>query len=132
MGGGTGTGRFGGRGRRGPGPHRALALALTLALGLAPASRAAAEERWAVTEFAIGTTAAALNLAYGPVKVAFALVGGVTGSLAWLLTGGDGDVARAIIQPALRGDYMIRSENLTGDEPLRFYGRDPRDRGDYW
>ena len=64
--------------------------------------------------------------------VAFALVGGVTGSLAWALTAGDNDVARAIFQPALRGDYMIRSDNLTGEEPLYFWGRDPQKREAYW
>jgi hypothetical protein len=101
-------------------------VALCLALGLLVPSQAGAEDRWAVTEFALGTTAAALNLAYGPVKVVFAVLGGVTGSLAWMLTGGDDDVARAIIQPALRGDYMIRPENLTGDESLEFYGRSGR------
>jgi hypothetical protein len=107
-------------------------VALCLALGLLVPSQAGAEDRWAVTEFALGTTAAALNLAYGPVKVVFAVLGGVTGSLAWMLTGGDDDVARAIIQPALRGDYMIRPENLTGDESLEFYGRDPSKRAEYW
>ena len=114
-------------------PGRRLPLLLLcVALGLAAPSSARAEDRWAVTEFALGTTAAALNLAYGPIKVAFAVMGGVTGSLAWLLTGGDNEVARAIIQPALRGDYMIRSENLTGDEPLEFYGRDPKESNVYW
>lgn len=116
---------------RGASSPALLALALCLATGLGAPSRAGAE-RWALTEFALGTSAAVCNLVYGPVKVAFALMGTVTGSLAWVLSGGDNDVARKIFQPSLRGDYMIRTENLTGDEPLHFYGRDPREQGDYW
>ena len=109
---------------------RAVLLGAALAsLVLAPPAPARAEERWAVTEFGLGTTCAVLNLAYGPVKIVFAVLGAVTGTLAYGLSGGDRDVARAIYQPSLRGDYMIRPENLTRDEPLHFYGRDPQQRG---
>ncbi len=62
---------------------------------------------------------------YGPVKVIYAVLGTATGGLAWVLTGGNRAAARAIIQPAVRGDYVVVPENLTNDKPLHFAGRDP-------
>ena len=62
---------------------------------------------------------------YGTVKTVYAIVGTITGGLAFALTGGRGDVAREIIQPAVRGDYAITPDILTGQQPLVFVGRDP-------
>ena len=47
------------------------------------------------------------------------------GGLAFIFTGGRRDVARAIIQPSVRGDYALVPENLTMEEPFSFSGRDP-------
>ncbi len=98
---------------------------LLLAAVLLVAQPTHAGEKYALTEFALGTSCAAVNLIYGPVKVAFAVLGTATGALAWVLTGGNREVARSIMQPSLRGDYMITPRNLTFEEPLEFYGRDP-------
>jgi hypothetical protein len=99
---------------------------LVLALTLAPAlAHAQGQTRHAAAHFALGTCSAFLNFFYGPAKVIYALAGTATGGLAWVITGGDGDVARRIIQPAVRGDYSIVADNLTADRPLRFVGRDP-------
>ena len=38
--------------------------------------------------------------------------------LAWALTGGNGEIARGIVQPAVRGDYVVTPANLTSEEPL--------------
>lgn len=100
-------------------------LALSILL-LAPPP-ALAEGDSAIKEFTLGTTCAAVNLIYGPVKVIYAVLGGVTGGLAWMLTGGNSRVARGILQPAVRGDYVVVPENLMGKKPLYFTGRDPRD-----
>ena len=105
-------------------------LLLVVMLAVAAPGAAMAKERPAHSEFALGTACAALNLLYGPTKVAFAVLGTVTGSAAWLLTGGNGEVARTIIQNSVRGDYVIKPENLTFEEPLEFYGRDPK--ASYW
>lgn len=105
---------------------------MAVLLAVATPSSAQAQERWAVTEFALGTTCAVLNLVYGPVKVVYALLGGTTGVAAWALTGGDREIGRTLIQPALRGDYVIVPDHLTLDEPLEFFGRDPLRSGSRW
>ncbi len=100
-----------------------LAASLTLAPSAALASQ---DDRNAAAVFGLGLSTAFLNLGYGPAKVLFAAFGTVTGGLAWMFTGGNRDVARAIVQSSIRGDYAIVPENLTMEEPLIFVGRDPR------
>jgi len=51
-------------------------------------------------------------------------VGSITGGFAYLLTGGRLDVPREIIQPAVRGDYVVTPEHLTFNQPLLFVGRE--------
>ena len=63
---------------------------------------------------------------WGLVKTGYAVLGGVTGGLAFGLTGGRGDISRAIWQASLRGDYVVTPGNLTGERPLSFVGRDPQ------
>ena len=59
---------------------------------------------------------------YGAAKVLYAVSGGVVGSLAWVMTGGNTDVAKAIWSPSMTGHYIVQPKNLTGDRPLRFVG----------
>lgn len=106
-------------------------ISLALAVGLAslgPAPPAAAEdgERHAAVHFGLGLTTAFLNLGYGPLKVIYAGLGTAIGGIAWALSGGNEQVVRAIIQPAVRGDYVIVPENLTNEKPLVFAGKDPQ------
>ena len=102
---------------------------LIVAIGFGAPGAAQAEEPWALNEFMLGTSCAVLNLVYGPAKVGYAVLGTAIGGAAWLLTGGRRHVARAIIQPALRGAYMIVPANLTLEQPLEFYGRSKRRSG---
>jgi hypothetical protein len=62
------------------------------------------------------------TIPYGAVKMAYALGGGVVGSLAWVVTGGNATVAKAVWIPSMTGDYIVRPENLTGASPLHFVG----------
>ena len=101
------------------------ALAAAVVFTLAAPSPAYAE-RSAGGEFGLGVGSLLLSLPYGLVKTVYAVGGIVVGGLGWTLTGGRNDVARAIWQPALRGDYVITPEVLTGQKPLTFVGRDPR------
>lgn len=95
-------------------------------LGLAaPRFADAAETRHAATEFGLGVASVVCTLGYGLAKTIYAVGGTVTGGLAWALTGGRSDVARAVIQPAVRGDYVITPQHLTGRRSLVFAGRDP-------
>ena len=108
-----------------------LVIALATLATLGPASSAAAEDgdRHAAVHFGLGLTSAFLNLGYGPIKVLYAGLGTIIGGVAWGLSGGNEQVARAIIQPAVRGDYVIVPENLTNEKPLVFAGKDPQKYG---
>ena len=86
-----------------------------------PAAPARAEEAIAHAGWEAGAMLA--TLVYGPTKVAYALVGSLVGGLAWLCTGGDGEVATAILQSAAYGDYVVTPGVLRGEESLEFVGR---------
>jgi len=107
-----------------------LSIYVFLMGGAAPAVAQDAE-RGATMEFALGVSSFALTLPYGLVKLTYALGGSLTGGMAWVLTGGQSEVARAIIQPAVRGDYVIIPEHLTNDRALVFVGRDPSREAPY-
>ena len=109
----------------------ALLVCAALFWGAMDPGVARAEERNAATQFALGAGSVLCTFVYGTVKTVYAVVGTVTGGLAWALTGGRGDVARAIIQPALRGDYVVTPEHLTTERPLVFAGRDPVENSAY-
>lgn len=60
---------------------------------------------------------------YGAAKVVYAISGGVVGSLAWVITGGNTAVAKAVWTPSMMGHYIVEPKNLTGDKSLHFVGR---------
>ncbi len=69
-----------------------------------------------------GALAVAGNLLYVPAKLAYAGIGGVTGGLAYGLTGGDGATARQIWEPSLGGDYFLTPDMIQGQEGVSFAG----------
>ena len=103
----------------------ALLTCAALLWGVMGPGAARAAERHAATHFALGAGSVLSTFVYGSVKTVYAILGSITGGLAFALTGGRGDVARAIIQPAVRGDYVVTPEHLTMERPLVFAGRDP-------
>ena len=76
-------------------------------------------------ESGMGAAAALTSLVYSPVKLVYAVGGLVIGSLAWVFTAGDTEVADKVYVRSLRGTYVITPEILRGEEPLVFIGRDP-------
>ncbi len=102
----------------------ALVLALTPALVLSQ-SASAAQSRRAASELGWGVLTIGTDIFYMPAKVIYALGGTAVGSVAWVLSGRNRSVFRAITQPALRGDYVLTPENLRGERTWRFMGRDP-------
>ena len=112
--------------------NMAFSLLVCLVLASVPVPAAAqASERNAAAECGLGVASFALTLPYGLVKTAYAVGGSLTGGLAWVLTGGRNDIARAIFQPAVRGDYVVVPEHLLFERPLVFVGRDPRTQSSY-
>jgi len=77
-----------------------------------------------------GSAAVISSLVYGPVKMAYSLLGVVFGGFAWGLSGGDTEVMTAVISPAVRGDYVITPSHLRGEQPVEFIGRQPDYRED--
>lgn len=76
----------------------------------------------------IGALSAVASLFYGPAKLLYAAGGLIFGGIAWGLSGGDNQVAHAVITPAIHGDYVITPEIIRGQRRPEFYGRDPRYR----
>jgi hypothetical protein len=99
-------------------------LCVTVAAVPLPAFADEAPERNIFMHYGLGVGAVLCTLVYGPVKVVYATLGSLTGGFAWLLTGGRTDVPREIIQPAIRGDYVVTPEHLTFNQPLLFVGKE--------
>ena len=101
-----------------------VAAFLTCALVAAPA----AAEQSTHSEAMTGAGSALCSLIYGPVKIVYALGGGVVGGLAWLFSAGDSDVAGSIWTASFRGDYVVTPNHLNGEDSLEFVGRSPEQR----
>lgn len=69
-----------------------------------------------------GMAALGANLGYVPAKLVYALLGGVTGGLVYILTVGNSDVVERVWAPALGGTYVLSSDMLRGDDPIYFSG----------
>lgn len=57
---------------------------------------------------------------YFPLKTTYAILGGITGGLAYLVTGGDLFTASFIWMPTIQGDYIITPDMLRGKRKIRF------------
>lgn len=105
---------------------RAAFAAATLAAALCVAPMASAEETSQAAEagsdFGVGVIAALSNVVYMPVKVGYAVLGGVTGTLAYGLTGGNREVADNIWVPSMGGDYVLTADMMKGEQEVRFSG----------
>ena len=113
--------------RRRVGPMRWVATVAFLSIALAPAASVADDNNASsmAQGIGIGSASAISSLIYGPVKICYALGGVVVGGLAWAFSGGDAEVAKTVITPAVYGDYVIAPAVLRGQQPLEFYGRAP-------
>lgn len=105
--------------RRGP---MAVCGATLLVLVVLADRPARATDSSNVNDTALQVAGWVTTIPYGALKVGYALGGGVVGSLAWIVTGGNTAVAQAVWVPSMTGDYIVRPENLTGEKPLHFVG----------
>ena len=96
-------------------------IALAIALGGHVAS-AADESGNSASGAGLQAASWLATVPYGAAKVVYAVSGGVIGSLAWVMTGGNTDVAKAIWNPSMTGHYIVQPQNLTGDRALHFVG----------
>lgn len=102
---------------------RSLTIACAVALLIACGGNSAiAEDSGTPSGAGLQAVSWLASVPYGAAKVLYAVSGGVVGSLAWVMTGGNTDVAKAIWSPTMTGHYIVQPQNLTGDQPLRFVG----------
>lgn len=73
----------------------------------------------------MGTLTVLANVGYIPVKLVYAILGGVTGGFAYVLTGANYNVAERIWTPSLGGHYVLNPEQLRGNQPIYFSGTVP-------
>jgi len=93
----------------------AVVCALAGVLGVSAPARAGYLE-----DAGWGSLAALSNLAYIPAKLAYSVLGGVTGGLAYGLTLGDLDTAQNVWTTSMGGTYVLTPRNLRGEDPIAF------------
>lgn len=107
-------------------PFVALIVVLTFcSLMVAPAwSQTTKADTEQGTPAGVGMQVAAVgaSLLYFPVKGAFAIGGGIIGSLAYVFSGLNEQTAKSIWVPSMYGTYLITPDHLNGDRPVRFLG----------
>lgn len=109
----------------------AVALGLVVALGAGSAvgeEMTSQEARSTASYGGKGVAAGLSSVVYAPVKIAYALGGSIVAGLAWVVSGGDNDVAKPIIDASVRGDYVVTPQHLTGERRLEFVGRPAADQ----
>lgn len=104
---------------------RAATWLVVLAIGLAPVSASADDNIG--EDLGLGLGSVLCSVVYAPVKVVYAVGGLIVGGFGWAFSGGDNTVATSIIDPAVRGDYIITPDILRGRQRLEFYGGEPKD-----
>ncbi len=73
-----------------------------------------------LSDAGIGVLTLGSNVLYVPVKLGYAVLGGVTGSLAYVLTGTNSQAAEKIWIPSMGGDYVLTTDHLRGQETIHF------------
>ena len=102
-----------------------IVFALIVGFGTPVVSFAAEEESGPGNEAALGVGSFFLTLVYTPVKLAYAILGGIIGGFTYGLTGGDLETAQSVWEPSVYGTYVITPDHLKGNEPVRFVGISP-------
>lgn len=80
-------------------------------------------------DLGLGVASFLCSVPYGAAKVALAIVGGVTGSLTYLLSGFDKKAADAVWYTTIEGDYIVTPDHLRGKKDIRFTGVPPETKG---
>ena len=62
------------------------------------------------------------TLIYLPLKLAFAIAGGIVGGLTYAFTGGNENAAKSVWTTSMYGTYIITPDHLQGNRPIRFLG----------
>jgi hypothetical protein len=106
---------------------KVLVTGTILAALAAPTAARADDVQRMKSDAGVGLATAVANIFYIPAKLGYAILGGVTGGLAYALTAGNEQVAERVWVASLGGDYIISRQQLQGNEPLRFSGSNDPD-----
>lgn len=69
-----------------------------------------------------GAGALVVNLVYIPLKMVYAILGGIVGGGTYLITAGNQQAANTVWRSALGGDYVVTPQMLAGQQPINFSG----------
>ena len=110
---------------------RTIVVLVALSVCLAPVTWAAEKNGNdnPASDIGLGVASFLCSLPYGAAKVALAIVGGVTGSLTYVLSGFDKKAADAVWYTTIEGDYVVTPDHLRGKKDLRFTGVPPDSKG---
>ena len=111
--------RFAGRAKR---SVACSVAALLLVVGSGRPAAAQDEPAHYLEDLGWGLAAIGSNLVYVPVKLVYAVAGGVVGGLAYALSGGSPEAAQLVWSPSLGGAYVLTPAMLQGQEPVFFSG----------
>jgi hypothetical protein len=113
----------------------AIGLALMLAMPAGPLAGYAAAQTQPATQVpqpadnsvnwpgaGYGAGALVCNLIYIPLKLTYALLGGIVGGGTYLVTAGNAQAANTVWRSALGGDYVVTPQMLAGQQPINFSG----------
>ena len=102
-----------------------LALLCGSVLMLSTPSTASATADY-LEDAGFGTATVAANVFYIPAKLTYATLGGITGGLAYVLTGTNREIAERVWKPSMGGDYVLRQQHIRGEETIYFSAPRPR------
>jgi hypothetical protein len=97
---------------------KVAAVALAASLGVPGMARA---EEYPETA-GWGALAVLANVVYMPAKAVYAVMGGLTGGIAYVCTAGNLDTATDIWEMSLGGTYVLTPSMLRGETPIAFAG----------
>ena len=99
------------------------AAVVAASLGMPRAARAEYQD-----EAGWGVLSVIANVGYMPAKTIYALMGGLTGGLAYVCTGGSYDTASTIWEMSLGGTYALTPRMLRGEDRIAFAGGGSQDQ----
>jgi len=88
----------------------------------APPSSSEGTEGGTASSAGMQAAAGVSTLLYLPLKLVFAIGGGIVGGLAYAFSGGNEQAAKSIWDTSLYGTYIITPDHLQGNRPIRFLG----------
>ncbi len=105
-------------------PFFLIAIPAVLSAGCVSTDQAhSREDASAIADAAgAGVASAIATAVYAPAKIAYAATGAVVGGGAYVVSGGNADLANAVLGPAVTGHYIVTPERLRTPGSLQFRG----------